>query len=107
MGLISLWKFRWFGGIYDDRLQFRTWDDALGLDGALEDGDVSHAWSIWSSAAEGLVPDWGLVFGRVAFLVRKMSREARRNFADPLEGGNVFTYHDTSTAVFAGLEASF
>ena len=39
-------------GIYDDRLQFMTGDDAIGLDGALEDGDASHAWNIWSSAAE-------------------------------------------------------
>ena len=31
---------------------FMTRDDALGLDGALEDGDVSRAWNIWSSAAE-------------------------------------------------------
>ena len=63
-------------GICDGRLQFMTWDDALGFDGALEDGDVSHAWSIWSSAAEaaladaylfsgGPVPDRGLVLGRV------------------------------------------
>ena len=68
-------------GIYDDRLQFMSRDDAIGLDGALENGDVSHAWSIWSSAAEaaladayqfsgGPVPDWGLVLGRGAFLVR-------------------------------------
>ena len=59
-------------GIYDDRLQFVTRDDALGLDEASEHGDVSHAWSIWSSAAEaaladafqfsgGPVPDRGLV----------------------------------------------
>ena len=34
-----------------------TWDDALGLDGALEIRDVSHAWSIWSSAAEAALAD--------------------------------------------------
>ena len=90
-------------GIYDDRLKFMTRDDALGLDGALEDGDVSHAWSIWLSAAEaaladayqfsgGPVPDRGLVLGRFAFLVRTVRlggpevRKARRNFADPVEG---------------------
>ena len=66
-------------GIYDDRLQFMTGDDALSLDEALGDGDVSHAWSIWSSTAEaaladayqfsgGPVPDRGLVLGRGAFL---------------------------------------
>ena len=31
-------------GIYDDRLQIMTWDDALGLDEALEVGDISRAW---------------------------------------------------------------
>ena len=83
-------------GIYDDRLQFLTGDDALGLDGALEDGDgdVSHAWSIWSYAAEaalGPVPDGGLVLGRGSFVARTVRlggpkvRKARRNFADPLE----------------------
>ena len=51
-----------------------TRDDALGSDGALEVGDVSHAWSIWSSAAEaaradayqfsgGPVPDKGSGLG--------------------------------------------
>ena len=59
-------------GVYDDRLQFMTRDDALNLDEALRSGDVSRAWSVWSSAAEaaladaykfagGLVPDRGLV----------------------------------------------
>ena len=63
-------------GIYDDRLQFMTRDDALGLDGVLEDGDVSRAWNIWSSAAEaaladacqfsgGPVPDRGLFWVEV------------------------------------------
>ena len=90
-------------GIYDDRLQFMTKDDALGFDEALRHGDVSHAWSIWSSAAEAAladayrflgcpVPDRGLVLGGGAFLVRTVRlggpevRKARRNFADPLEG---------------------
>ena len=49
-----------------------TRDDPLGLDGALEDGDVSRAWSV-SSAAEaaladfsgGPVPDRGLVLVEV------------------------------------------
>ena len=44
----------------------------------------------------GLVPDRGLVLGRGAFLVRTVRLggpkvcKARRNFADPLEGGDVF-----------------
>ena len=89
-------------------------DDALGFDGVLEVGDVSRAWSIWSSAAEaalvdayqfagGPVPDRGLVFGRGSFVARTVRmggpqvRKARRNFADPLEGSDVFMYHDAST----------
>ena len=97
-----------------------TGDDAFGFDEALGDSDVSHAWSIWSSAAEaaladayqfsgGLVPDGGLVLGRGAFLVRAVRlggpkvRQARRNFADPVEGGDVFMNHDASTAVLLDL----
>ena len=34
-----------------------TRDDALGLDEALEVGDVSRAWSVWSSAAEAALVD--------------------------------------------------
>ena len=111
-------------GIYDDRLQFMTKDDALGLDGACEDGDVSRAWSVWSSAAEaalvdacqfsgGLVPERGVVLGRGEFLVRTVRlggpqvRKARRNFADPLGGCDVFTYHDASTAVLLDLRRRF
>ena len=56
-------------------------DDALSLDEAVGDGDVSRAWSVWTSAAEaaladtyrfagGPVLDRGLVLGRGAFLVR-------------------------------------
>ena len=64
-------------GENDDRLQFMTRDGGAGLDEALGNGDVSHAWSIWSSAAEaaladayqfsgGPVPDRGFVLGRGA-----------------------------------------
>ena len=90
-------------GVYDDRLQFLTRDDALNLDEALRSGDVSRAWSVWSSAAEaaladaykfagGPVPDRGLVLGRGSYLVRSVrlggpkARKARRNFADPQDG---------------------
>ena len=77
-------------GVYDDRLQFMAGDDALNVDEALRDEDVSRACDVWSSAAEaaladayqfagGPVPDRGLVLGRGSFLVR-------RNFADPQEG---------------------
>ena len=58
-----------------------TRKDALGLDEGLEVGDVSRAWSIWSSAAEaalldayqfagGPVPDRGLVLGWGSFVAR-------------------------------------
>ena len=114
-------------GIYDDRLQLMTRDDALGLDGgegALAVGDESHAWSIWSSAAEAALADAfqfaggpvlvrGLVLGGGAFLVRTVRlggpevRKARRKFADPLEGGDVFMYHDASTAVLLDLRRRF
>ena len=83
-----------------------AWDDALNLDEALRNEDVSHAWDVWSSASEaaladayqfagGPVPDRGLVLGRGTFLVRTVRlggpqvRKARRNFADPQEGGLV------------------
>ena len=34
-------------------------------------------------------------------------RKARRNFADPLEEGDVFRYHDASTAVLLNLRRRF
>ena len=43
--------------IYDERLQFMSREDALGLDGALLCGDVSRAWMVWSSAAESALAD--------------------------------------------------
>ena len=110
--------------IYDDRLQFMSRDDAFSLDDSLTRGDVSSAWLVWSSAVEaaladayrfagGLVPDNGLVLGRGVFRTRLVRlggpkvRKARRNFADPLEGGDVFLYHDVSTALLLGLRRRF
>ena len=55
----------------------------------------------------------GLVSGRGAFFVRTVKlggpkvRKARRNFADPLEGGDVFMYYDASTAVLLDLRRRF
>ena len=43
--------------IYDERLQFMSREDAMGLDEALFRGDVSSAWLIWSSAAEKALAD--------------------------------------------------
>ena len=110
--------------VYNDRLQFMTRDDALGLNEALEGGDVSCAWLVWSSAAEtaladayqfagGPVPSVGLVLGRGSFVARSVRLggpkilKARRNFADPLEGGDVFLYPDASTAVSLDLRRRF
>ena len=67
--------------IYDERLQFMSREDALGLDEALLCGDVSHAWTVWSSAAENAladafrfagrpVPARGLVLGRGLVRIR-------------------------------------
>ena len=86
-----------------------TRDDALNLDEALRNEDVSRAWDVWSSSAQaaladayqfegGPVPERGLVLGRGSFLVRTVRlggpkvRKARRNFADPQEGCEVFMY---------------
>ena len=85
---------------------------------------VSRAWSVWSSAVEaalaggyhfagGPVPDGGLVLGRGSFLARTVRlggpkvRKARGNFAVPLEEGDVFMYHDASTAVLLDLRRRF
>ena len=93
--------------VFDDRLQFMSWDDALNLDDSLANGDVSLAWMIWSSAVEaaladayrfagGPVPDSGFVLGRGVFRSRSVRlggpkvRRARRNFADSREGSEVF-----------------
>ena len=57
----------------------------------------------------GPVPERGLVLGGGAFLARTVRlggpevRKARGNFADPIEGGDVFMYHDASTAVLLDL----
>ena len=101
---LSLRKFRGFGRVDDDRLQFMTRDDALNLDVALRNEDVSRAWDVWSSAAEAALAD-AYQFAGGCFLVRVVRlggpevRKARRNFADPQEGGDVFMYHDASAAL--------
>ena len=95
-------------------------DDALNLDGALADGDVSLALAVWSGAVEatladacrfagGPVPDSGLVLGRGVFRSRTVRlvglnvRRARRKFADSQEGSDVSLYHDVSTAPLLDL----
>ena len=108
------------GYIYDDGLQFMSRDDALNLDGALDNGDVSLAWMVWSSAVEaaladayrfagGPVPDRGFVLGGGVFRPRTVRlgdpkvRRAPKNFADSQEGSDVSLYHDFSAAPLLDL----
>ena len=101
--------------IYDDRLQFMSRGDALGLDNALLCGDVSSAWMIWSSAAEGAladafrfaggpVPDRGLVLGRGKVRIRTVRlggpivRSVRRGTIGDGEFDDVSLYRDYSAA---------
>ena len=71
----SVWE------VYDERLQFMSRHDATWLDESLDADDVSHAWLVWSCAAEtaledayrfsgGPVPTRGLVLGRRTALFR-------------------------------------
>ena len=101
--------------VYDDRLQFMSREDALNLDEALLNGDVSSAWMVWSSAAEkaladafqfagGPVPSGGLVLGRGMVRMRTVRlggpivRSVRRNAADVGEVDDVSLYRDSSAA---------
>ena len=73
--------------VYDDRLQFSSRQDALLLDEALRDDDVSSAWLVWSGAAEaaladayqfagGSCPGWGPVQTVVSHRWRKLAHFA-------------------------------
>ena len=101
--------------IYDERLQFVSREDALGLDEALLCSDVSRAWMIWSSAAEkaladafqfagGPVPVRGLVLGRSMARIRTvrlggpMVRSVRRSAAGDGDVDDVSLYRDSSAA---------
>ena len=101
--------------IYDERLQFMSREDDLGLDEALLCGDVSRAWMIWSSAAEraladafqfagGPVPARGLVLGRGAARMRTvrlggpMVRSVKRSAVGDGEFDDVSLYRDSSAA---------
>ena len=44
-------------GVYDERLQLMSRQDALHLDESLDAGDVSRAWLVWSGAAEAALDD--------------------------------------------------
>ena len=101
--------------IYDERLQFMSREDALGLDSALLCGDVSSAWMVWSSAAEkaladafqfagGPVPVRGLVLGRGMVRFRTvrlggpMVRSVSRSAIGDGDVDDVSHYRDSSAA---------
>ena len=101
--------------IYDERLQFMSRGDALGLDNALLCGDVSSAWMIWSSAAEsaladafrfagGPVPTGGLVLGRGMVRIRTVRlggpivRSVKRSAVRDGDVDDVSLYRDSSAA---------
>ena len=48
---------RWVWRICDERLGLLDARDALQLDAALDEGDVSKAWMAWSGAAETALVD--------------------------------------------------
>ena len=101
--------------IYDERLQFMSREDGLGLSEALLCGDVSRAWMIWSSAAEkaladafqfagGPVPAKGLVLGRGVARMRTVRlggplvRSVKRSAVGDGEFDDVSLYRDSSAA---------
>ena len=101
--------------VYDDRLQFISWQDAQRLSESLDADDVSRAWLVWSGAAEaaladafrfsgGPVPSRGLALGRGSAFFRVVQlggplvRSVRGNVADAVDGPDVFLYRDSSIA---------
>ena len=101
-------------------MQFIARSDAQRLDESLGASDVSRARLLWSSAAEAALADAcqfaggpvlgrGLVMGRgtgrmrVVRLGGSKVRKARRNAADAHEGGDVFMYRDSSSALLLDL----
>ena len=111
-------------GVYDERLQFMSRQDALHLDESLDAGDVSRAWLVWSGAAEAALVDAyrfsggpfsgrGLVLGRGAGLFRGIQlgghwvRRARANAADAIDAADVFLYRDFSIAPLLDMRRRF
>ena len=101
--------------IYDERLQLIDVGDVFRLDDALEGGDISQAWLVWSHAAEAALvdayrlagrpePERGVRLGRggARFSVVRLGgpkmRSARARCADPGDGAQVDLYRDRSTA---------
>ena len=101
--------------IYDERLQFVSREDALGLDEALLRGDVSCAWMVWSSAAEkalvdafrfaggavparGLILGWGMARMRTVRIGGPIVRSVKRSTASGGDVDDVSLYRDSSAA---------
>ena len=106
--------------VYDKRLGVIHADGVGRLHEALGSGDVSGAWVVWSSAAEGAlvdafclaggpVPDRGFRLGRGVARFNKVClggpkvRKARARCADPGDGAQVDLYRDHSIAPLADL----
>ena len=92
--------------VYDERLQFTSLQDAQWLSESLDADDVSHAWLVWSGAAEAALADayrfcggsypWR---GRALFrVVRLGGHKVRDNVSDVVDGAGVFLYRDSSIA---------
>ena len=109
-------------GVYDERLQFVSRQDALLLDEARGADDVSMAWLVWSRAAEaalvddyrfsgGPLPGRGLVLGRGSAVFRFVRlgghkvRKARGYAADANDAADIFLYRGAAIAPSAGYEA--
>ena len=100
------------GRFFDERLQLIDADDVFRLTEALQDGDVSQAWLVWSHVLRRLLwlmptvwrgrpePDQGIKLGRGAarFSVVRLGgpkmRSARARCADPGDGAQVDLYRD-------------
>ena len=106
--------------VYDERLAFIPASDTLCLEDALQAGDLSQAWRVWSSAAEnalvaafclagGPVPERGFHLGRGIARFNKVRlggpkvRKARARCADPGDGAQVDLYRDASAAPLVDL----
>ena len=106
--------------MFDERLRLIDAGDVIRLNEALQDGDVSQAWLVWSHAAENALvdanrlagwsePDRGFKLGRSAapFSVVRLGgpkmRSARARCADPGDGAQVDQYRDDSVAPLIDL----
>ena len=106
--------------IYDERLRWVDAGDALSIDSALASGNVSGAWLVWSTAAEGAllsafclaggpVPERGFCLGRGLARFNRVRlggpkvRRIRAWCSDPGDGASVDLYRDHSVAPLVDL----